>query len=85
MATYWHMVSTDENPKHENCPAGEDSWCKFRVAESHGLEYTHPPPLDATVAKYIFPIFEDLSRKELLERCLGGHTQNANESFNATV
>jgi len=46
---------------------------------------THPPPLDATVAKYIFPIFEDLSRKDLLERCLGGHTQNANESFNATV
>jgi len=41
--------------------------------------------LDATVAKYIFPIFEDLSRKDLLERCLGGHTQNANESFNATV
>lgn len=85
MATYWHMVSIDENPKHENCPAGEDSWCKFRVAESRGLEYTHPPPLDATVAKYIFPIFEDLSRKDLLERCLGGHTQNANESFNATV
>lgn len=85
MATYWHMVSTDENPKHENCPAGEDSWCKFRVAESRGLEYTHPPPLDATVAKHIFPIFEDLSRKDLLERCLGGHTQNANESFNSTV
>jgi len=33
------IVSTDENPKHENCPAGEDSWCKFRVAESRGLEY----------------------------------------------
>ena len=25
------------------------------------------------------------ARKELLERCLGGYTQNANESFNATI
>lgn len=31
------------------------------------------------------PIYEDLSRDDLLERCLGGHTQNANESFNAIV
>lgn len=35
--------------------------------------------------KVILPIFEDLSREDLLQRCLGGHTQNANESFNATV
>lgn len=85
MATYWHLISTDENPKHQNCPAGGDSWCKFRVAERRGIPYTHPPPLDATVAKNIFPIFEDLSRKDLLERCVGGHTQNANESFNAMI
>ena len=26
-----------------------------------------------------------MSKDNLLERCLGGHTQNANESFNATV
>lgn len=26
-----------------------------------------------------------MSRDDLLERCLGGHTQNANESFNATI
>lgn len=51
MATYRHLISTDENPKHQNCPAGGDSWCKFRVAESRGILYTHPPPLDASVAK----------------------------------
>jgi len=25
MATYLHMISTDENPRHENCPAGEEN------------------------------------------------------------
>jgi len=30
-------------------------------------------------------LYEDLSRDNLLTRCLGGYTQNANESFNATV
>ncbi|CAK9814870.1 hypothetical protein ANTQUA_LOCUS8255, partial [Anthophora quadrimaculata] len=34
---------------------------------------------------FLLPIFEDLAKTELLERCLGGHTQNANESFNSTV
>lgn len=33
----------------------------------------------------ILPIYEDLSKEELLTKCLGGHTQNANESFNAMV
>jgi len=74
------MISTDEN-----CPAGEDSWCKFRVAESLGVQYTYPTPLHASIAENILPIFQDLSRKELLERCIGGHMQNANESFNATI
>lgn len=30
-------------------------------------------------------IYEDLSRDEILERCLRGHMQNANESFSSTV
>lgn len=33
----------------------------------------------------MLPIYEDLSREDLLQRCLGGHTQNANESFHALV
>lgn len=31
------------------------------------------------------PVYEDLSRDDLLNRCLGGCTQNNNESFNSTV
>lgn len=85
MAVYFYSTSTDQEPRHENCPPGEDSWCKYRRAESLKLDFTHPEPLHQDVAKNILPIFEDLSREELLERCLGGHTQNANESFNATI
>ena len=35
--------------------------------------------------KILRPIFEDLSKEELLKRCLHGKTQNANESFNNIV
>jgi len=31
------------------------------------------------------PIYEELSKDELLNRCLGGYTQNSNKSFNASV
>lgn len=85
MATYYHYTSTDKKPRHEYCPVGEKSWCKFQHARSLRHKYTHPQPLHPDVAKHILPIYEDLSKKELLERCLGGCTQNANESFNATI
>lgn len=86
MATYYHMISTDENPRHEYCPEGEDSWCEWQKQTALGMTHKpHPTPLHPDVQKEILPIYEDLSRDELLERCLGGHTQNANESFNSTV
>ena len=31
------------------------------------------------------PIFEELSNKDLLKKCLNGMTQNQNESFNAMI
>ena len=31
------------------------------------------------------PIYEDLSKDELLERCAGGFTQNNNENFNQLI
>ena len=35
--------------------------------------------------KFLRPVFEDLSKEELLKRCLHGKTQNANEFFNNIV
>lgn len=86
MATFHHMISTDKNPQHDNCPEGEDSWCKWQKAKALGTEPgPHPAPLHLDVQEELLPIYKDLSRDDLLTRCLGGHTQNANESFNSTV
>ena len=35
--------------------------------------------------KAIEPIYNDLSKNKLLERCLGGFTQNSNESYNQFI
>ncbi|GFY54414.1 uncharacterized protein TNIN_124051 [Trichonephila inaurata madagascariensis] len=83
MATYYHMVSTDENPRH---PEGEDSWCKWQKRTALGMEHEpHPTSLHPHIQKEILPIYSDLSRDDLLERFLGGHTKNSNESFNSTI
>ena len=42
-------------------------------------------PLDPEVAEKILPIYQELSREDLLQRCLGGYTQNSNESLNALI
>lgn len=86
--TFFHKCSTDENPQHQNCPAGEDSWCKWRKAEAKGeLDSFHheKAPLTEEVQTVIKPIYEDLSRDDLLNRCLGAETQNNNESLNALI
>lgn len=85
MATYKHLCSTNENPMHENCPPGVQSWCKWRVAEATGATFDHSAPLHPDLQKHLLFLYKDLSKDELLKRCLGGHTQNANESFNSCV
>ena len=88
IATLDHYCSTDKSPRHENCPTGADSWCEWRKAEAANQlkTFKNPPRLiDEQIEKHIRPIYQDLSNDDLLTRCLGGHTQNANESFNSTV
>ena len=43
------------------------------------------PGIPRAVKLKITPIFEDLSKDELLERCLHGNTQNNNEAINAII
>jgi hypothetical protein len=83
-ATLYHKMSTDENPQHEKC---SESWCEWKKAQATGSldSFHHKPALSNEVFEAIRPIYEDLSRDELLNRCLGGYTQNSNESFNSTV
>jgi len=86
-ATLYHKLSTDEKPQHDNCPSGVDSWCSWQKAKAENAlnAYKHKSALSTEVFDAITPIYEDLSRDDLLERCLGGFTQNNNECFNSTV
>lgn len=87
-ATYNHYCSTDKNPKHEKCPIGPESWCSWqRAAAATELEnFKHDyPSLPQDVAEALHPIYTDLSNKKLLERCVGGITQNSNESYNQLI
>jgi hypothetical protein len=65
-ATFHHCASTDESPKHEYCPDGEDSWCFFKKARASGQPT--PPhkdniriPLSAEVAAAVKPIYQRMS------------------------
>lgn len=86
-ATYNHKISTDALPQHEDC---SPTWCVYAAAAADGEDLdadwmAHDPPLNAEVAEKIKPIYEALSNDELLKRCEGGYTQNANESLNALI
>ncbi|XP_043498440.1 uncharacterized protein LOC122521746 [Polistes fuscatus] len=86
MKIYFDMISTDDNPEHDNYPTSVDSWCKWKKAEALGTKpLEHLKPLHPDIQNEILPFYENLSRNDLLERCLEGHTQNANESFNSTI
>lgn len=84
-ATFFHKVSTDEEPQHALCPKGKDSWCKFNRAVATGELYTHKHSLPYYVGEAIKPTFRNLADPELLSKCLHGKTQNPNESFNSVV
>ncbi|KYN06620.1 hypothetical protein ALC62_02423 [Cyphomyrmex costatus] len=70
--------------KSSYCKACE-FWNKKAKATNTLDDYSHKSHLPELVFKAIKPIYEELSRDDLLNRCLGGFTQNNNESFNATV
>ena len=85
-----HGSSTDADPKHDNCPKGDDSWCFWQKANAKGLppgshEDNVGTPLCKIVVDSIRPTFERMSTDELLGRCILQTTQNANESAHALI
>lgn len=86
-STLYHKISTDSTSQHDRCPAGEESWCSWQKAKATDSldSYVHKAPMSDEVFKTIKSVYEELSNDDLLTRCLGGYTQNNNESFNTTV
>ena len=58
---------------------------KSKECKRNGETYKHPPALHEDIQKATKPIYEALIEEKLLERRLGGCTQNNNESFNSAL
>ena len=85
-AVFHHSLSNDEKHDHQFCPSGSDSWCKFNRALANNEEPPkQTPKLPIDLSPFIKPVFTELSKLELLEKCVLGATQNQNESFNNIV
>ena len=92
MCTLLHCTSTDENPHHELCPEGAESWCFFQKALALGLgikphdeELTKKMRLTEFELSQVREVYDDLTRDELLQKCLKGRTQNPNESLHGKL
>lgn len=85
-ASLYHVASTEESPDHSRCPSGGDSWCGYQRDVTNQTQlYKHTNGLPVAVVKELEPIYEDLTKNELLDRCLDCYTQNNNESFNGMI
>ena len=85
-AVFYHSVSTDANPQHQDCPGGTDSWCKHQRALALHQDM---PPHHTTITKgfepYLKDIFKSLCGEELRKKYLMGATQNRNQSLNKLI
>ena len=85
-AVFHHSLSSDEKPDHQFCPSGSDSWCKYnRALADNEQPPKHTPKLPMDLSPFIKPVFTELSKLELLEKCVLGANQNQNESFNSII
>ena len=78
-----HYSSTLENPNHEDCPPGKNSWCSYNRDVASGTNYHQPikNPLPSAAVAKIQPLFDHLGSKEFLTSCEDSKTQNVNEFY----
>ena len=89
MAIQHHMIKSNTKSleqQHQYCPQDELTWCKFwREKLFKDGKYSEENRLPAIFHDELSPIFDRLSKDELLNRCLRGITQNQNESLNSQL
>lgn len=73
-ATLYHKLSTASHPQHYFCPARENLWCSYEKAtvKADVANYKYKPEIHTEVFEAIKPIYEKLSRDELLTKCVRG-------------
>ncbi|GFV33672.1 uncharacterized protein TNCV_4567871 [Trichonephila clavipes] len=86
IAALYHCASSDKKPKHGQSPIGKESWCYFQRGVANGTKCsTKYAGLSNDDLNKIKPVYLELCDKQILNKCLHGHTQNANECFNGIV
>ena len=88
MAILDHYSSTPDEPKHDNCPGGEKSWCSYKRSLISGDANEHVPiknPIAPAIYHRIKPVFERLSNVSFLQGCIKAYTQNSNESLHHVI
>jgi len=89
-ASFFHTISTDEDPHHTHCPEGATSWCFYQKALAKGEEpgshheNVHTA-LSREVASHVKDVYLRLGHRDLLNRCLRVETQNKNESIHSKI
>ena len=85
-AVFHHSISDDDQHNHQFFPSRSDSWRKYNRALAENEETPkHTPKLPKDLGPFIKPVFTELFKRELLEKCVLGATQNQNESYNNIV
>jgi hypothetical protein len=89
LTTLLHVSSTDEDPRHQLCPEGENSWCFFQRAISKNEEPRRHTVASVSqshdVVQEMRPVYARLSEHGLMERCRRGKTQNPNEGLTSLI
>ena len=76
--TYSHnSCPKTEEERHQFCPPGENSWCKWQKDVATGsTTYKGERTLPHSFFHELWPHFEALSNEALLKRCEKGYSQN---------
>ncbi|XP_065069807.1 uncharacterized protein LOC135694862 [Rhopilema esculentum] len=86
LAGLYHISSNANNPRHDLCPKGKESWCGWQRDLANGTKnFTPTNGLASCVFDALLPVYKSLSDKTLLSRCLDSFTQNPNESLNNMI
>ena len=71
---------------HDRCPKSDDTWSLYQKDKLNGTkDYKSKGALPLEIRSAIIPIYNNLTKPKMLEKCLHGKTQNANECFNGMI
>ena len=81
MASMYHICGY-----HDNCPKSADTCCQYyKDKQDNTNYYKSKGDFPIHVRRAILLIYQSLCKSDIMEKCLHGKTQNANESFNGMI